>query len=491
MIKKLAFYVILMALQISYSCSLKEPLDYCEGDFEPAFDVMMDNSVAPAKISLINKSKNLSHSATFTWYLDSAPISTAKDTVLTLTKAGSFKIKLVVTNCSKVIKSSEQDINIDSRKFIKSLPYSSNDIGTKIKATRDGNFIACGIIDSMGNNLHMWIGKLNREGEVIWPKPLPEFGIGEARDIIETKRGTYVVCGTASKMVNGVLQDKNIIVAEYSANGNKLWGKIEGYGGTGDDWGFAIKETMDGGFIVAGCSNGTPTASSLGGGDMYLLKLNSNGDKVWDKSFGGLYFDCAYSIHQLSDASYILCGSRQMNSNGNSDGYVVKTDQFGGSLWERSYPDNSGNEVFHSIKATQDGNFVLAGFRSSQSTGKDIYVLKMDNIGTKMSFAQGIFSGTNDDEAFDVVQTSDEGFAIIGYTESEGQGRPGNPDVYLVKTDKNGVVLWKEFYDENNKFQKGASLVETPDCGLMLFGTTKNIDKDFLIIKTDKMGKYK
>ena len=146
--------------------------------------------------------------------------------------------------------------------------------------------------------------------------------------------------------------------------------------------------------------------------------------------------------------------------------------------------------VANAIKITRDGDFIISGYTTSvkegSNGGRDVYILKIkSDLSADWKYAYG---GVSDEESYDIVQTADDGFAAIGYQQNTNGLE--FPEVYLVKTNKDGVSTLKTVLG-NRQNGRGAALVETSDCGLMIFGTFfKNLLKDFLIIKTDKNGNY-
>ena len=468
-----------------FSCKLREPLDYCSDNFVPAFDIIPDGKELPVKITVVNKTQNASYSTTYRWFFDSLNTSTAKDTSFTYTKQGEYKIKLIVTNCSGKSDTAESIITLNSSKYVKPLNFPTKNIGTKIFKTRDKNFLVCGISP---DSSAMWVAKMSKLGEILWHQDYRELGIwGEARDVIEALDGSIVVCGSVYK---GVDKNKDIVVAKLTGAGAKM--QVFEFGGKGIDAASSIQQTRDGGFIIAGYSNSTDwkvRASTvfLGDFDMLLLKITANGVAEWDSRFGGLNFDAATSVVQLLDQSYIVCGSTA--TKGHNDAFVVKTNIVGLKVDEITFGD-TGEEVANAIKPTQDGQFIVSGYTTSlkegSNGGRDFYIFKIESNLSVVSWKKS-YGNTTNEESYDIVQTQDGGFAAIGYKDDIN----GTPEVYLIKTDAKGTEVFKKVLGDNLK-GRGASLVETPDCGFMVFGTAFNLPlKDFLVIKTDEKGVFK
>jgi hypothetical protein len=383
----------------------------------------------------------------------------------------------------------EEPIDLHPIKFSKTLDISSKDIGTRIYKTLDENFVVCGISK---DSTAMWAAKLNQMGDTLWQMTYDELGKGEARDIIETKDGSLMICGSVFK---GDLRKYDIVVVKINTSDGQL-SQVQAprfYGGENNDLGFSIKQTADSGFIVAGLNSSKSGkfrvgTVHLGDYDMYLLKLNAKLEVEWDNQFGGLNYDAAHSVIQLPDQSYVLCGSK--NQNGNNDLYIVKTNISGVLVKDTPYGD-IGDEVANAIKLTRDGGFIVSGYTTSvkegSNGGRDVYILKIKNdLSIDWKYPYG---GVSDEESYDIIQTADDGFAAIGY--QQNINGVDLPEPYLVKITKDGKEIFKKKVGKP-LYGRGASLVETSDCGLMIFGTSfnKNLSKDFLIIKTDKNGIY-
>jgi len=145
----------------------------------------------------------------------------------------------------------------------------------------------------------------------------------------------------------------------------------EAYGDKGEERAYSIQQTTDGGFIVAG-----ETWS-----DVYIIKLDENGNKLWEKTYGGSGYDEARSIQQTTDGGYIVAGLTNSFYSEGDNFYVIKLDENGNKVWEEAYGDK-GEERAYSIQQTTDGGYIVAGYTNSFGAGdRDVYVIKMDANG--------------------------------------------------------------------------------------------------------------
>jgi len=204
-----------------------------------------------------------------------------------------------------------------------------------------------------------------------------------------------------------------------------VWQKT--FGGSDDDRARSVQETIDGGYVVAGY-----TWSSSEREDVYILKLDANGNKLWEKTFGGSDNDGAWSIQQTNDGGYVVAGYTSSFGAGSYDVYVLKLDTSGKEVWSKTF-GGSSDDLAWSIQQTNDGGYIVAGYTWSSSKWEDVYILKLDANGNKLW--EKTFGGSYDDRAYCIQQTSDGGYIVAGYTSSFGVG---NYDVYIIKMDANG-----------------------------------------------------
>ncbi|MEK7677826.1 MAG: TIGR02597 family protein [Verrucomicrobiota bacterium] len=292
-------------------------------------------------------------------------------------------------------------------------------------------------------------------------------------DVQQTSDDGYVLVGYSSSGVSG-----NKTVAGYGGNdcwivktdaqGSKQWERV--FGGSGDDIGISIQQTSDGGYIMLAMStsgiSGNKSSASFGGYDFWLVKLDSNGDKQWEKVFGGTSEDWAAVLWQTSDGGYILGGSSQSGVNGNKtspnlgsdDVWIVKVDANGNKQWDETFGGNDVDGIYYvnSLKQTSDGGFIFASYSKSQISGNkakagfggdDFWLVKIDANGSKQW--EQVFGGSLLDDPLSVQETSDGGFILGGQSTSPVSGNKtasgfGGYDGWLIKTDRDGNKQWEQ-----------------------------------------------
>jgi len=252
------------------------------------------------------------------------------------------------------------------------------------------------------------------------------------------------------------------------------------YGGSGDDEAYSLVQTSDGGYALAGYTN------SFGAGsyDFWLVKTDSSGNMLWNRTYGGSGDDEAECVIQTGDG-YAVAGYTNSTGAGGFDFWLVKTDFSGTSQWSQTY-GGADDEAANALLQTSDAGYALAGWTGSYGAGGfDFWLVKTDFSGTSQ-WSQ-TYGGADDEAANALLQTSDAGYALAGWTGSYGAG---GFDFWLVKTNSSGTMLWSQTYGGGGD-DAGFSLVQTSDGGYALAGFTGSYgagDYDGFLVKTDSAG---
>jgi uncharacterized protein (UPF0248 family) len=249
------------------------------------------------------------------------------------------------------------------------------------------------------------------------------------------------------------------------------------YGGKSQDFGTSVQQTADGGYVITG----TTWSYGAGGCDVYLIKTDGSGDRVWSRTFGGRGYDRGNSVQQTTDGGYIIVGGTNSFGAGLWDVYVVKTDDSGNQLWSRTFGGRANDEG-SSVAQTTDGGYVITGywyFEDSISPGA--FLLKIDASGNQVWLGN---LGGSDYRGYEVQQTEDGGYVVTGLT-----GYPYH-DVFLVKVDTSGSQVWSRTFGGDGD-NEGYSVRQTSDTGYIVCGTTDPRgagDFDVYLTKTDASG---
>jgi len=359
----------------------------------------------------------------------------------------------------------------------------NDDVAHSIMQTSDGGFIVAGETSSAGAGFaDFWIIKLYPNGEIDWQKTFGGINDDVAKSIQQTSDGGYIVAGQSFSFGN-LLGD--IWILKLKPNGEIDWQII--YGGPGSSSiANCIRQTSDGGFIVAG------ETSSGGRADVWVLKLDANGNPQagWPKTtYGGTSRDAANSVQQTSDGGYILAGETYSFGAGNADVWILKLDA-GGNLqtgWPKTY-GGIGYDIARSIQQTSDGGYIVAGETSSSGAGSaDVWVLKIDADGNVQTGWPKTYDGVYRDAANSIQQTSDGGYIVAGETSSSAGD---NAELWILKLNARGDILWQKIYG-GSKDEIARSIRQTSDGGFIVAGETSSFGAggaDFWILKIDENG---
>jgi len=313
--------------------------------------------------------------------------------------------------------------------FCKAIGGPESEEGNSLIQTSDGGYAIAGFTTSFGAGKEdVYVVKLDANGNLQWTKTIggPEYDWGNS--LIQTSDGGYVIAGYTTSFGAG---KADVYLVKLDAKGNLQWTKT--IGGPEGEAGFSLIQTSDDGYAIAGIIISFDLEEGDIYDDVYVVKLDANGNLQWTKTIGGESWDWGYSLLQTSDGGYAIAGSTQSFGAGLSDAYLVKLDANGNLQWTKTI-GGPKSESGRSLIQTSDGGYAITGFTYSFGAGKkDVYVVKLDANGN-LQWTKTI-GGENDDEGFSLIQTSDGGYAIAGYTSSFGAGET---DVYVIKLDKNG-----------------------------------------------------
>jgi hypothetical protein len=342
--------------------------------------------------------------------------------------------------------------SVDASSEIWSQTYggTSSDEAEAMVQTSDGGYAIAGYTTSFGaGSYDFWLVKVDANGNMEWNQTYGGAGNELAYALVETSDGGYALAGDA-------------LLVKTDAYGNMEWNQT--IGGPIR----SLVETSDGGYALAGWT----TSFGAEGDDFWLVKIDAYGNVEWSQTYGRGRSDRAYALVATSDGGYAIAGETISNNYGvpHWDFWLVKTDANGDMEWNRTYGKGAGENAYALVE-TSDGGYALAGdtsiFNPETGIASDFWLVKTDAYGY-MEWNQ-TYSGWR---VYALVETSDGGFALAGGSR-------------LVKTDAYGVMEWNRTYEG-----VAYALVETSDGGYALAGYAP-IDAgtyDFWLAKTDEHG---
>lgn len=331
---------------------------------------------------------------------------------------------------------------------------------------------------SLKNNV--WLDPVNDTVELIAKsKTYGGLGSDECQNLVQTSDGGYALLGN-TESYGGT--DPDVWLVKLDGAGNLQWRQT--YGGTLHDIAFGFCQTSDNGFAITGY---TVSYGTAGLPDLWLLKTDASGNEQWNVAFDVGYVEIGFTVLQTADGGYLVGGHIDYQEFLDSDAWLIKTDSSGNELWNRTY-GGAEFERCYDIIPTATG-FAFTGFTESYSMdgmAQDVWLVSINSGGTELwNFSYG--GALTPDFGNRLLQTTDSGFAIVGYTESYDVGMG---DVWLVKTTGGGVEIWNQSYGGPG-IDRGDAIVQTSDNGYAIVGYTMSFGAgldDLWLIKTDLNG---
>ncbi|MCP3929167.1 MAG: T9SS type A sorting domain-containing protein [Bacteroidetes bacterium] len=340
--------------------------------------------------------------------------------------------------------------------------------------TKDGGFLIVGLSQSFGddNDTDVYVIRTDIDGEEIWSNVYDENITERAYAVLETDEGDFVIVGEISTEMLNIF---DVYILKIDRSGNLIWSKR--YGSELDDRGLAITKGIDDGYVVAGSTIDSETGEK----DIYLLKIDDQGELLWETSFGEAGGDEASGIVAIEEG-YALVGYTDNIGNNSRDIYLAKTDDEGSVLWNKSFGSSELDEG-NGIIATEDGGLAIIGVTGNNS---DALLLKTNENGD-IQWTQ-TYGGPYIDKGESIIQTPDGGYVITGATEITLV----NIDIFLAKTDDKGQELWMKTIGSEDRGESANALTLTSDGGFAIVGKkavgTSFFVNDAILIKTDAFG---
>jgi len=335
---------------------------------------------------------------------------------------------------------------------------SDPDAAKSVQQTSDGGYIIAGGTYSFGaGSCDFWLVRTDSLGDTAWTRTYGGAGNDLANSVRQTADGGYVIAGYTESSGD---EDGDVMLVKTDSQGRALWTRT--YGGTSWDDCYSVRQTADFGYILVGLTE------NYGAGytDVWVVKTDSLGDTMWTRTFGGTSFDEGHDILQTSDGGYVIAAATASFGAGAMDGWLIKTDSAGDTLWTRVH-GGANDDRFYSVAITADGGYVFAGITGSFGAGGlDFWLLKASDSGD--TAWTRTYGGAADDEAWSVQPTADGGCVAAGYTRSFGAGQS---DFWLVKADSLGDTTWSRTFGADS-IDEAYAVQQTADLGYLIAGTT-------------------
>ncbi len=422
--------------------------------------------------------------------------------------------------------------NKGNKVWDKTIGGSDTELLSSVQQTRDGGYILGGTSSKLGIDedgypiSDFWVVKLNAEGQKVWDKTLGGDRNDQLASVQQTNDGGYILGGTSGSASSGdksqASKDKyDYWIVKLNDDGSKAWDKT--FGGSNDDFLAFVQQTSEGGYILGGTSESGSSSdkseASKGGNDYWIVKVNANGVKIWDQTLGTAGLDYLAALRQARDGGYILGGSSDFGINGDKthasrgerDYWVVKLEANGTKVWDRTIGGNRNDELT-TLQQTSDDGYILGGYSESGVSGDkseaskgyvNYWIVKIKEeqpLTTQWNLRYG---GAGIDNFTSVIKTSDggylsSGFSVSGSSGDKSQTSQGQNDYWIVKSDKNGKQEWDRRYGgaANDYLNR---VIQTQDGGYLLGGSSlsgkrgnkseeKKGQRDYWVVKVDAQG---
>ncbi|HYH57274.1 MAG TPA: hypothetical protein VD772_11720, partial [Anseongella sp.] len=403
--------------------------------------------------------------------------------------------------------------SIPAKIWDKGLGGSASDDVTSVTATADGGLLLGGYSasglsgdksEASRGGSDFWVVKLDMNGTKQWDKTFGGSGSDNLYSVIQTTDGGYLLAGLSTSGIDGDKTEAGRGSTDYwivklDASGTRLWDKT--YGGSADDRLYSVLQTTDGGFLMGGYTtsgiSGDKTSALIGGYDLWVIKTDGNGNKLWDKTYGGSGSEIFSTLRPTADGGYLIGGSSDSGisgdkseaSRGAEDYWILKINAAGTKQWDKTFGSTT-NDNISSLSLTADGGYILGGYsdgnggdKSEASRGNyDFWVVKVSSNGSKQW--DKTFGGSDSDSADEIIQTADGNYLMAGGSTSPVSGdktlaNKGSMDTWLVKFGPTGTKLWDRTYGGTN-YDYGGLLAESADGSYLLAGSSfsgRNGDK--------------
>lgn len=345
-----------------------------------------------------------------------------------------------------------------------------------------------------------------------WQKSYGGTAFDHLQSAAKTIDGGYILAGYSASIDGDITSnngERDFWIVKIDSTGNMQWQKC--YGGSARDEANSVKQTSDGGYIVAGFSYSTDgdLTGNYGGSDYWVIKLNSSGNLEWQNNFGGNSYDNATDIIQTFDGGYLSIGNSNSNNgmvtgnHGSSDVWVIKLTPSGSLQWQKSFGGSFGENAY-AVEQTATGDFIIAASASSldgdvsiNHGGVDFWLLKLTSNGVLIW--EKSYGGSNSESPANLAITSDGGYILAGSTNSNNgdiSNAFGNYDYWIVKTDSAGNLLWEKSLG-GTYMERARSIKQTMDDGYIVCGFTHSMDghitgnhgvSDIWLTKLDDLG---
>jgi hypothetical protein len=280
---------------------------------------------------------------------------------------------------------------------------------------------------------------LNSIAQNNWQKIISNGDAIYTRDVLQLLDSNYLVIGSSSGYGD---YSANAYIMKLNQSGNHLWTRW--FGGAQTEWFFEGVQNADSTMVFVGYTN----SFTYGGYDIYVVKTDKTGNLIWQKNFGGQDWDFAYSISKTFDGGYLICGETYSFGNGNNDGFLLKINDNGDSLWMNMY-GGTQNDVAYKVIELSDQSIAFTGSTNSHGFGQeDIWYVRATQTGVVIK--DTTYGTAAKEEGKSLIETQTNYIIITG---KKFNALNNSTDMGLTKINYSGNIYWDDFLGGNNEDQ--------------------------------------
>jgi hypothetical protein len=392
---------------------------------------------------------------------------------------------------------------LGEKEWSKTFGGSNEDHLHGITPTADGGFLTIGytksndgdIVQKISTEEDIWLTKFNAAGEIIWSKTYGGSMDDYGYSVHENPDATLVIASYSKSSdvdVPSNLGMHDFFIFKTDAQGNIIWKKS--YGFSSHDHAHKVISTSDGGYFIAGFIDysgiGKSMATLHGVGEFYGLKLDSEGNKLWDRYFGGTQNDRIFDVVEADDTGLVMVGYSESNdfdaddNHGSYDFWVVKVSNSGTLVWKKSY-GGSGIDQPYGIAKTMNNSYLVAGISNSndgdvsENLGQnDVWVIHITDNGSLLW--EKSFGGSGFDAATSLKRMRNGNYLISGHSRSTDglfSENKGENDLFALIINESGQVQWQKTFG-GSAIDLGVDAAALNDNSIMIVGETTSDDFD-------------
>lgn len=344
--------------------------------------------------------------------------------------------------------------------------------GNSTCVSLDDNLIICG-----NYNEKISLIKVSKSGEEVWRNDFDAGNMSSVKSLTQAENGEIFICGSTYRN-NGRM---DVLLVKTNRDGDTVFTKT--YGGNDSDYGRCIKKTKDGNILIAGNTKSFGSGST---GDVYLIKLNYDGEILWSENYAEPELKVPYHLLETETGAFIITGT---NKDYNNPGEIclLKIELDGTKIWDKNISSPTSKEVISTIELS-NSDLLICGQHTLIDGSTQVLVLKTDNLGNTI-WEKEFGEDKSSEIGFSIMQNSFESYTVTGtsYDESLMQS-----DIILFKIDQTGNQVWfKKFGSKGDDW--GMNLIKDNNNDILITGdyNIKGSDKNIFLTRTDPEGNFK